>query len=270
VGGFDLRNTQLNGKGHAFSTEPITSLGETYGRTYENEQAIAQTDLVRVIRRRVWIIVLVALVFGGLAAGFSFAQTPTYETSVLVLIGQKQAGKDVPTSLQSNVQGLQQITQTVATAATTDPIVDGVVQKLNLDSPTLPGTLSAEVITDTTFVQMFYKDTDPERAQRIVDAAGEVLSERISEVSPGTGSVTATVWQSATLPEAPVSPDPVRNILLGLLLGVMVGVGLAFLLDYLDDDWSSLEEVEKVSGVATLGVIPAFKIPKTRKEEGTR
>jgi capsular polysaccharide biosynthesis protein len=213
-------------------------------------------------------IMLVALVFGGLAAGFSFAQTPTYETSVLVLIGQKQDGKDVPSSLQSNVQGLQQITETVATAATTDPIVEGVegvAQELNLDSPTLPGSLSAEVITGTTFVQIFYKDTDPERAKRIVDAAGEVHSERISEVSPGTGSVTATVWQSAAMPESPVSPDPVRNILLGLLLGAMVGVGLAFLLDHLDGDWSSLKEVEKVSGVLTLGVIAAFKIPKTRK-----
>jgi capsular polysaccharide biosynthesis protein len=72
------------------------------------------------------------------------------------------------------------------------------------------------------------------------------------------------------MPESPVSPNPARNILLGLLLGVMVGVGLAFLLDYLDDDWSSLEEVEKVSGVATFGVIPAFKAPKIKKEEESR
>jgi capsular polysaccharide biosynthesis protein len=263
----DLRNAQLNGKGHVPPTDSMASLGDIYGRGYENEQTIPQTDPVRVLRRRAWIIMLAALVFGGFAAGFSYWQTPTYETSVLVLIGQKQDGKAVPTSLQSDVQGLQQITETVATAATTDPIVDGVAQKLNLGSSTLPGNLSAEVITGTTFVQVFYKDTDPERAQRIVDAAGQVLSARISEVSPGTGSVTATVWQAAAVPESPVSPDPVRNVLLGLLLGVMVGVGLAFLLDHLDDDWSSLDEVEKVSGVATFGVIPAFKTPKIKKKE---
>jgi capsular polysaccharide biosynthesis protein len=262
-----LRNTQLNGKGHVPPTGSILSLDDLYGRAHESEQAIPQTDPVRVIRRRAWIIVLAALVFAGFAAGFSSWQTPTYQTSVLVLIGQKQEGNDVPTSLQSDVQGLQQITETVATAATTDPIVDGVAQRLNLDSPTLPGSLSSEVITGTTFVQIYYKDTDPERAQRIVDAAGQVLSARISEVSPGTGSVTATVWQAAAVPESPVSPDPVRNVLLGLLLGVMVGVGLAFLLDHLDDDWSSLDEVEKVSGVATFGVIPAFKTPKIKKKE---
>jgi non-specific protein-tyrosine kinase len=215
--------------------------------------------------------VLAALVFAGFAAGFSFWQTPIYETSVLVLIGQKQEANDVPTSLQSDVQGLQQITETVATAATTNPIVDGVAQRLNLDSPELPGSLSSEVITGTTFVQVSYKDSDPERAQRIVNAAGDVLSERISEVSPGTSSVTASVWQPAAMPESPVSPDPVRNVLLGMLLGVMVGLGLAFLLDHLDDDWSSLEEVEAVSGVATFAVIPAFKPPKIeQKEEESR
>lgn len=263
-----LRNAQLNGKGHVPPADSIASLADIYGRVYGNEQAMPQTDPVRVIRRRAWIIMLAALVFAGFAAGFSYWQTPSYETSVLVLIGQEQAGKDAPpTSLQSDVQGLQQITETVATAATTDPIVDGVAQELNLGSPTLPGSLSAEVIPGTTFVEVSYKDTDPERAKRIVDAAGAVLSERISEVSPGINSVTATVWQAAPVPETPVSPDPVRNVLLGLLLGVMVGVGLAFLLDHLDDDWSSLEEVEKVSGVPLFGVIPAFKTPKVKEKK---
>jgi hypothetical protein len=48
-----LRNTQLNGKGHVFSTDPTASLGGTNGRVYENEQAIPQADPIRVIRRRV-------------------------------------------------------------------------------------------------------------------------------------------------------------------------------------------------------------------------
>lgn len=269
----DLHNAQVNGKGHVPPADSMTSLADIYGRVYENEQAIPQADPIRVIRRRAWIIVLAALVFAGFAAGFSYWQTPNYESSVLVLIGQEQAGNDAPpTSLQSDVQGLQQITETVATAATTDPIVDGVAQELGRGSSTLPGSLSAEVIAGTTFVEMSYTDTDPDRAQRIANAAGAVLSERIAEVSPGIDSVTATVWQAATVPESPVSPDPVRNVLLGLLLGVMVGVALAFLLDHLDDDWSSLEEVEKVSGVALFGVIPAFKTPKVKrkKEEDLR
>jgi hypothetical protein len=42
----------------------------------------------------------------------------------------------------------------------------------------------------------------------------------------------------------------------------MLGIGLAFLLEYWDDDWRSPEEVEQISGVPTFGVIPLFEILK--------
>jgi capsular polysaccharide biosynthesis protein len=272
AGGLDLRDLQLNGRGRVASMNSPVGPGDVYGATYENTPP-SQLDPFQVIRRRLWAILLVMFVCAGLAGGFSFAQTPTYQTSILVLIGQKQQG-DVPTSLQGDVIGLQQVTQTVATAATTSPISEGVAQKLDLDSPVLPGSLSAEAIEGTTFVEVSYEDTDPKRAQLIANTAGEVLATRISEVSPGTSAVTATLWQEATIPESPISPEPTRNILLGLLLGLMIGVGLAFLLDYLDDDWSSPEVAEKVSGVPTFGVIPVFDtrriVRKIKKEERPR
>jgi capsular polysaccharide biosynthesis protein len=45
----------------------------------------------------------------------------------------------------------------------------------------------------------------------------------------------------------------------------MIGVGLALLLDYLDDDWDSPEEVERISGVPTFAVVPTFKVRKIKK-----
>jgi capsular polysaccharide biosynthesis protein len=45
----------------------------------------------------------------------------------------------------------------------------------------------------------------------------------------------------------------------------LLGVGLAFLLEYLDDRWNSPEETERVSGVPTLGAIPKFKVLVSEK-----
>jgi capsular polysaccharide biosynthesis protein len=244
---------------------------DPYGKQYEST-LLSQINPLQIIRRRLWVIVLTIVVCAGLAAGFSYWQTPTYEASIMVLIGQKQSS-EIPTSLQGDVIGLQEVTQTVATAPSTGPIVEGIAEKLNLHPPVLPGSLSAEPIEGTTFVQIYYDDTDPNRAKVIANTAGDVLSQRIAEVSPGSG-ITATVWQKATTPGAPISPNPPRNIVLGLLLGVMVGVGLAFLLDYLDDDWTSPEEAAKVSGVPTFGVIPMFDtrkvVRKLRTEKRSR
>jgi capsular polysaccharide biosynthesis protein len=73
------------------------------------------------------------------------------------------------------------------------------------------------------------------------------------------------VWEPAAVPEEPVSPNPLRNGLLGLVLGLMLGMGLAFLLEYLDDSWRSPEEVERISGVPTYGIIPTIEYGKAKK-----
>jgi capsular polysaccharide biosynthesis protein len=70
------------------------------------------------------------------------------------------------------------------------------------------------------------------------------------------------VWEYATVPGAPESPDPLRNGLVALALGLLLGMGLAFLLEYLDDSWRSPEEVEQASGIPMFGVIPKFDVAK--------
>jgi capsular polysaccharide biosynthesis protein len=64
-----------------------------------------------------------------------------------------------------------------------------------------------------------------------------------------------------------VSPDPLRNVLIALVLGGLLGVALAFLLEYVDDSWDSPEEAEEVSGIPTFGVIPRFEVSASRTGE---
>jgi succinoglycan biosynthesis transport protein ExoP len=95
-----------------------------------------------------------------------------------------------------------------------------------------------------------------------------VFSEQVSEVSPSASAITATVWERAETPEVPVSPNPVRNGFLALVLGLMLGVGLAFLLEYLDDSLRSPEEAEQITGVPTFGIIPEFIKTSADKKKG--
>jgi capsular polysaccharide biosynthesis protein len=130
----------------------------------------------------------------------------------------------------------------------------------------LLGNLSVEQVTDTQFIQISYRDSDPERARQIANAVGAATSEQTSEVAPGNSFVTAVLWETAEEPVAPASPDPFRNGVLALMLGLMLGLGLALLLEYLDDSWRSPEEIEGVSGVPNFGVVPKFESPrKSRK-----
>ena len=232
----------------------------------QDEYVLSVGDLLGVLWRRLWVILLAALLLAGAVAVFDVLKTPTYEATIKVLVGQKQDG-DLPTSnLGSDVMGLQQLTRTMAEAVATRPVAEAVIEERNLrmSSEDFLENLSVEQVAETQFIEVSYEDESPVEAQRIANAVGGVFSEQVSEVSPSANSITATVWEGAALPDAPASPNPVRDGLLALVLGGMLGVALSFLLEHLDDRWRSPEEVERVSGVPTFGVIPEFKVSKSK------
>ncbi|MCI0340765.1 MAG: polysaccharide biosynthesis tyrosine autokinase [Planctomycetales bacterium] len=68
----------------------------------------------------------------------------------------------------------------------------------------------------------------------------------------------ATVVDRAEVPEFPVKPDPALNLMLAGLLGIVGGVGLSFLLEYLDDRLRTAEEVERALGLPVIGGVPRF------------
>ncbi len=70
------------------------------------------------------------------------------------------------------------------------------------------------------------------------------------------------VIEPATFPQSPVSPNHITNGLLGLLLGLAAGVGLAFLRERLDDRFKDRAEVERVMGAPVLATVPRFPTGK--------
>jgi len=238
--------------------EQTTLLG---GNTNSVERAL------QILFRRAAAIVLVAVVITGSALGFSLAQTPTYQASVQILVGQKSTES---ANLSGDVSGLQDLTLTVAKGADTMPVAQAAVEQL--DSPQQSAgevleNMSAEADPGTMYVDITYQSSDAKEAQMTANAIGRALSEKVSKVSLGANGITATVWAPATLPQNPVSPDPLRNALIALVLGSLLGVALAFVLEFVDDSWDSPEEVEEVSGIPTLGVVPRFEVAASQTGE---
>jgi capsular polysaccharide biosynthesis protein len=238
------------------------------------ERYFSLRDVLQIFRRRLWVVILVMLIFVGTAVAVSLWQTPVYEASAKLVLGQKQSeDQQVTPNLISSVEGLQLLTHTMVEAIDSRPVAEEVIQRrgLQMNPEDLLDNLTVEQIEDTQFLLVSYRDTDPERAKEIVNDVSDVSVERISETDAsayGNVRITVTVWERAVDPDAPLSPAPVRNGLLALVLGLMLGTGLAFLLEHLDDSWRSAEEVEEVSGIPTFGVIPEFEVTKNGKRKG--
>ena len=237
-----------------------------FGGLPEDAGPFTLSDLAQVALRRLWVILVVVAVVVGAAVGASLWQTPTYEASALVMVGQEQ-GDGQDTNLAGSVEGLQQLTRAMIIAIDIRPVAEETIRRLGLEmSPEeLLDNLDVEQVETSQFIRLSYTDSDPERAEQIVNTVGAVSSERISNLGAAANNITATMMERAEVPDAPVSPKPLRNGLLAAVLGLMLGVGLALLMEYLDHGWHSPEEVEQISGVPTFATIPEFDFTMMKK-----
>ena len=253
---------------------------DALGRTSEDRYALSEDrdglsldDIARVLWQRLPVILLVAVLLTGVVVAYNLVQTPIYEASSKVLIVE-QRGKDAADQpLSSQVDGLDQLALVMTEVVDSRRMAEATVKKLGLDIP--PGkfvkNLSAEQVTETPFINIKYKDTNPKRAKLIANTVPEVLPDQVSDVNIGTtGPITAKVFDPAFTPNHPASPNPLRNGFVALVFGLILGVGIAFLLDYLDDSWRSPAEVEQISGVPTYALIPQHKIPPVDEHPGAR
>jgi succinoglycan biosynthesis transport protein ExoP len=108
------------------------------------------------------------------------------------------------------------------------------------------------------FIQYGVLTREVETNRQLFDA----LIKRIKEQSVTEEIQTVNVWvvEKAERPQSPVKPKKSLNILLGIIVGLFGGVGLAFFFEYLDNTIKSPEEVETRLGVPVLGTVPLLDI----------
>jgi succinoglycan biosynthesis transport protein ExoP len=92
----------------------------------------------------------------------------------------------------------------------------------------------------------------------------EVVLKRVKEtgLSGGLETNNIRIVEEAQVPRSPVRPRVPLNIALGLVVGLMLGAGLAFFVEYFDNTIKTPDEAERYLGLPTLGVIPMFEARK--------
>jgi capsular exopolysaccharide synthesis family protein len=69
---------------------------------------------------------------------------------------------------------------------------------------------------------------------------------------------TAQVMESASVPAGPIGPQRTQQVVLSMVLGLLLGVGFAFLQEFLDDRVNTSDDIERVASLATLGIVPTI------------
>lgn len=100
------------------------------------------------------------------------------------------------------------------------------------------------------------------RAYQVNEQVYTMLLEKLQEAKINEAMRTADirVVDYALVPKVPVSPNYGKNILVGILLGVFLGVGVAYVLEFADTSLNTVEEVERRLGSPVIGIIPRLGV----------
>ena len=147
--------------------------------------------------------------------------------------------EDLRVASELYLQGLQTRLQTV----------EGTIARLRGQTVRYP-TLEAEqsrLQGDVRTMQLVYDQLLQElQRARILESSDEGFVRVIDE---------------ARLPTSPVAPNRTRIALAAALVGLVLGIGAAFLLDHFDDSIRSPDEIRTMAGITVLGTIPRINVP---------
>jgi capsular polysaccharide biosynthesis protein len=221
------------------------------------EQVIRLDELFEALKKRWLMIVTITLIATIISAALSFfVIKPKYEASTKVFIGKDEG--DNQAYNQNDVLMYQKLMKTYSEAIKTKDLVSRSLQgtSLELKPEDVLANLTVSPVTDTQILQIKYKSNNPQEAKVVIQELTDEFIKTSKELVPN-GNIKTI--EEVQLPENPVSPNKKMNIAIAFLLGLMMSVGLAFLLEFLDNTFKSKEQLERELDIPVIGVIPTVK-----------
>ena len=216
-------------------------------------------DYLTIFRRRWVTVAIVTLTCLAAMLAITLLTTPRYTATTRLFFGVEGTGSAAELA-QGSTFAERQMTS-YAEVATSPLVLDPVIQQLGLDvSPQVLGKrISASVPTETVILELSVTDTDPAQAARTANAVGSTLAQTAASLAPqradGSQAVRATTLAPAPVPLVASSPKLLRNLALGLTIGLLAGFGLALLRHVLDTKVRSEADVRVLTDSSILGVI---------------
>lgn len=224
------------------------------------EETIDLKEYFYIIKKRAWIIALitvVAMLVSGIVS--FFVLSPVYEASTTLIVSRDESVKDTQTALTGDqITVAQKLAVTYGEIIKSRAVINEVADKLNLDMTyeQLSSAISVSSVKDTQIIKVSVQDTNPKKASDIANAIPKAFSSEVKRIMKANG---VEVIDKAVTPGGPIKPNKVMNVAIAAVLGVMIGLFVVFLLEYLDTKVKTPQDIEKHLGIPLLGVVPMEK-----------
>ena len=189
--------------------------------------------------------------------------TPLYQASTRLFVS-TTAGSSLSDAYQGNRFSQERVIS-YAELLMGQTLAQRTIDKLglNMSAAQLQENVKASAKADTVLINVSVRDPSPVRARDIANTLSDEFVTMVRELeTPDNGArpeARVVVEQRASISDQPVVPQTKRNMLIGLVLGLLFGVGFAYIRDALDNTVKDRSALETITNSGIVGSVPLDK-----------
>jgi capsular polysaccharide biosynthesis protein len=210
------------------------------------------SDYITVLVKRWWVIALTAMAAAVVAYGVSKLIDQTFRSQAVYLALANQADNGLNIVLRNSMNSYRELVMQ-------PDVLDQISQSIGLD---ISGSQWMEDVNiqprpDEQKIIIEVDAPTLDQSMAMADAVGSRMVDEVNRINAtleGTARINVQRIQQARL--VSIQPNTRINVLAGAILGLVGGLLLAYILEYLDDTLKSSGDVERFVGLTTIGAIP--------------
>ncbi|WP_029594801.1 YveK family protein [Exiguobacterium chiriqhucha] len=226
------------------------------------EETISLGELFSILKRSKWLIASLAIIAALIAFLISsFVISPTYEASTQVLVAPKQ-GENMPLD-NSQIQSSVTLVNTYRVIIQSPAILEQVQENVIGAPENISNLITVNSEQNSQVINIKVQHTNPVLATDIANEISDVFSKEVPDLMSVDN---VKVLSNASVPMLPVSPNILLNTAIATVLGLMIGVAIAFLKVVLDRRIKTEQDVENILELPVLGSIPVIDKVEMRQQ----
>lgn len=221
------------------------------------EYEIDLKELLHILIKRVWIIVTITVICTAISAGISFfILEPVYETHTTLMVSR-------PIDEESNIN-YQDVLLSHKLAKTYGEIIESrtilqkVIDEMKLDKTyeQLGNMVSVTSVKDTEIIKIRVTGKKPSQCAVIANKLATIFKEDVKIIMRVDN---VQFIDRAVIPQDPVKPNKMLNIVIAGFLGLFLSFALVLLLEFIDNTMKTETDIHKYLELPVLGTIPEFE-----------
>ncbi len=228
-----------------------------------NEDAIKFSDLIFLLRTKLWAMILVAVIVGGATFAYNYTTyTPLYEStgSIYILRQDSDDESNYSSDFSLALSVVSDCTKLLTSRAVLNEVIDE--NSLPYSYSQLNSMISINNPSNTRYLEVTVKSKSPEQSKIIVDSICEIGKDQIVSLM---GFNQVNIVDEGTLATAPCNSRLSYTSILFALVAFLITYIVIVLIYIFDDKIIDADQVEKALGLSVLALVP--NMDKTKDKE---